>query len=340
MTTAGSAAYYDFQGLAALRRDAVARPTQAVGEVAAHFEALFMQMMLKSMRDATIEGGLFESNQLDTYQGMYDQQVSLHLSTQGGLGLSEILVEQLDGGAGSSAATERSQGVGELANLLPAAAATGMPLSQVRVSSASPQAVAGLTAQATAARQSSVPAREATGVRGEAAEVFAPGSPEAFIRGIWEHAVDAGGKLGVNPEVLVAQSALETGWGKKVIRTGSGSSLNLFGIKAGEEWQGEAATVRTLEFRDGVAALEKAAFRVYDSLAGSFDDYVDFISSNPRYRSALDQASDSAAFVHGLQEAGYATDPAYGAKIMRILDTDTYAAVFNDLKNSVGLPLR
>src|SRR6056297_951699 len=147
----------------------------------------------------------------------------------------------------------------ELANLLPATAAAGMPLSRVRVPSASPQAVAGLTAQATAARQSSVPARDATGVRGESAEGFAPGSPEEFIRRIWEHAVDAGGKLGVAPEVLVAQSALETGWGKKVIRNDSGSSLNLFGIKAGEDWQGKSATVRTLEFRDGVAALEKAA---------------------------------------------------------------------------------
>ncbi|MCB1843761.1 MAG: rod-binding protein, partial [Halioglobus sp.] len=115
MSTAGAAAYYDFQGLAALRSDALQRPSQAIGEVAAQFESLFVQMMLKSMRDATIKGGLFDSNQMDTYQSMYDQQVSLHLSTQGGLGLSEILVEQLEGRTGTSAAAERSDKVTELA---------------------------------------------------------------------------------------------------------------------------------------------------------------------------------------------------------------------------------
>ena len=218
-----------------------------------------------------------------------------------------------------------------------------MPLPQTlaRIPSRSPQPAATPTAQAAANPPGVVPARDATGVYGEPADDFAPRSPQDFIRDIWEHAVDAAGKLGVDPRVLVAQSALETGWGKKIIRTGSGSSsFNLFGIKAGEEWQGDAATVRTLEFRDGVAALEKAAFRVYDSLAGSFEDYVDFLSGNPRYRSALDNAPDSAAFLHGLQDAGYATDPAYAAKIMRIVNADTYSDVFSELKNSAAVSLR
>ncbi|MEZ5569414.1 MAG: flagellar assembly peptidoglycan hydrolase FlgJ [Halioglobus sp.] len=351
MSTAGAAAYYDFQGLAALRSDALQRPSQAIGEVAAQFESLFVQMMLKSMRDATIKGGLFDSNQMDTYQSMYDQQVSLHLSTQGGLGLSEILVEQLEGRAGTSAAAERSDKVTELARLLPGAreqAAPEMPLTPAQMparATAAPRAEAP-SAQYGATRQPPlvpefVPARAASAVRGERPGQFAPRSPEEFIRGIWEHAVGAANRLGVEPQVLVAQSALETGWGRKVIRSSSGdSSFNLFGIKAGNEWQGDAATVRTLEFRDGVAALEKAAFRVYDSLAGSFDDYVDFLSGNPRYQSALESAPDSRAFLRGLQDAGYATDPAYAEKILSIINTEAYDAIFSELKNSASLSLR
>lgn len=348
MSTAQAAAYYDFQGLAALRSDALQRPSQAIGEVAAQFESLFVQMMLKSMRDATIKGGLFDSNQMDTYQSMYDQQVSLHLSTQGGLGLSEILVEQLEGRAGTSAAAERSDNVTELARLLPGAreqAAPEMPLTpaQIPARAAAAALVEQSGSQPGESRQppAYVPARAATAVRGESTGTFAPQSPEEFIRGIWEHAVGAADRLGVEPQVLVAQSALETGWGRKVIRSASGdSSFNLFGIKAGSEWQGDATTVRTLEFRDGVAALEKAAFRVYDSLAGSFDDYVDFLSGNPRYQSALESAPDSRAFLRGLQDAGYATDPAYAEKILSIINTDAYDAVFSELKNSASLSLR
>jgi flagellar protein FlgJ len=340
MDSAGASAYFDFQGLAALRNDATQRPSQAVGEVAAHFESLFVQMMLKSMRDATVKGGLFDSNQMDTYQSMYDQQVSLHLSQQGGLGLSEILVEQLEGRA-NTATVERSGTASELARLLPGAgapAATEMPLMPARIA-----ALAGErpdTPRQSAPAPAFVPARNATGVRGEAG-AFAPQSPEAFIRGIWDHAVGAARQLGVEPQVLVAQSALETGWGKKVIRDAGGdSSYNLFGIKADAGWQGAAATVSTLEFRDGVAALEKSAFRMYESLAGSFNDYVDFLKGNPRYESALAKAPDSGAFLRGLQDAGYATDPAYASKILNIINTEAYDAIFSELKNSASLSLR
>jgi len=311
-------AYYDFQQLANLRTQAVAAPRQAAGDVAAHFESLFVQMMLKSMRDATVEGGLFDSQQLDLYRGMFDQQIALQLSQQGALGLSRILVEQLDAAGALGEAPPREEDVagnasGLLASARRAAVAPAMPFVPGRVAGAAP-----------------APASPAA----------APASPEAFIRHVWDDAVAAADALGVDPAVLVAQSALETGWGRQVIRADDGSSShNLFGIKAGDNWRGPAATVRTVEYRDGVAALERASFRVYDSFADSFDDYVDLLTGSPRYRAALDSAGDSGAFLRGLQAAGYATDPAYAQKILGILGDAGHGSVFAELKNSSAQPL-
>jgi flagellar protein FlgJ len=133
--------------------------------------------------------------------------------------------------------------------------------------------------------------------------------------------------------VLVAQSALETGWGRKVTTgAGGGSSFNLFNIKAGQSWSGEIAQVSTLEFDKGVAAMEKAAFRVYDSLADAFADYVDLLKSSPRYQKALEVAADSKQFLQELQRAGYATDPGYAEKILGILDQENYQSVLSTLK--------
>ena len=307
-------AYYDFQSLATLRTEAVQRPSAAVEEVAAQFESLFMQMMLKSMRDATISGGLFDSHQLDTYQGMFDQQVSLHLSRQGGLGLSDILVEQLEGTSAASSRAENNDALQRVAGLLPA---DGRSAVNAHAALASPPAAG------------NPPAIDARG-----SVDWQPATPEDFIRGVWDHAVSAAAKLGVQPRVLVAQSALETGWGRQVIQTRSGeSSLNLFGIKAGADWGGESANVRTLEFQNGVAAMQKASFRVYDSIAGSFEDYVDLLTSNPRYEAALANAPDNGEFLRGLQDAGYATDPAYADKILDILGRADYEPVFRELKN-------
>jgi len=312
--SASVGAYYDFQSLATLRTEAVQSPSGAVDEVAAQFESLFVQMMLKSMRDATISGGLFDSHQLDTYQGMFDQQVSLHLSRQGALGLADILVQQLEGQSGASRPGD-SETAERIASLIPA---DGRPVTGEH---------------SVPAPLSSTPADRPV-LDSRAGGNWQPATPEEFIRDVWEHAVSAAAKLGVEPRVLVAQSALETGWGKKVIQTrNGGSSLNLFGIKAGADWGGDSASVRTLEFQDGVAAMQKASFRVYDSIGGSFEDYVDFLTSNPRYEAALSNASDSDEFLRGLQNAGYATDPAYADKILDILGRDDYEPVFRELKN-------
>jgi flagellar protein FlgJ len=140
------------------------------------------------------------------------------------------------------------------------------------------------------------------------------------VREVWEHARSSAQALGVDPRVLVAQSALETGWGRQVIRDQQGrSSYNLFGIKADARWDGAAVSVSTLEYRDNIARPETARFRKYDSVAGSFNDYVDFLRRNPRYENALANSSNSEAYLSALQSAGYATDPAYADKVMAVL---------------------
>ena len=319
MTVAGAAIYHDFQGLSDLRTRAGNAPAEALGEVAAQFESLFVQMMLKAMREATIEGGLFQSNQMEVYQGMHDSQLALALSSQGGLGLAEVLVEDL---GGARSAGERS------AEMQPLPTQVLPPLHTLR-----PPSLTADPADAAVGATEPVGARPPARAAANDSVNWQPASPEDYIRGVWDHAVEAAGKLGVDPAVLVAQSALETGWGRKVVQASDGgSSYNLFGIKADSGWDGAAAAVRSLEFRDGVAALEKASFRVYDSLSNSFDDYVSFLQNNPRYQQALAKVADTRQFLTELQDAGYATDPHYADKIMGIVRQIDVGAVFGDLK--------
>jgi flagellar protein FlgJ len=144
--------------------------------------------------------------------------------------------------------------------------------------------------------------------------------PADFVRRLRPHAERAAAELGVPTEALLAQAALETGWGKAVMqRPEGGISHNLFGIKADRRWEGEQVKVSTLEYRDGLAMKTRAAFRAYDSYADSFADYAAFIAGNPRYREALQSAADPKAYFEKLQQAGYATDPNYARKVLDIL---------------------
>lgn len=260
--------YTDFQGLAALRGEARKESPEALRAVAKEFEAIFMQMMLKSMRAANLGEGIFDSEQGGFYQEMFDKQIAMDLAQRKGLGLADVLVRQLSRGGDARPS--------------PAAA------------------------------------------RAEAPSFASPGDFVARLRG---DARGAAERLGVATEVLLAQAALETGWGRHIMRTPEGgSSHNLFGIKAGPDWQGARVVATTVEYRDGVAAREQAVFRAYDSFADSFDDYADFLQAHPRYREALSQGDDPGAYLRALQEAGYATDPRYAEKIGAILQRDLLAA--------------
>ncbi len=148
------------------------------------------------------------------------------------------------------------------------------------------------------------------------------------MQSLLPHARRAAQALGVAPEVLIAQAALETGWGRAMIRHPNGeNSFNLFGIKANEEWQGSRVTVPTIEFVDGVMERRQSAFRAYPSASESFEDYVDLIRNSSRYQSARANASDPAAYVHGLQAAGYATDPDYAEKVLAVMESPALNAL-------------
>lgn len=273
-----AAVYTDFQGLDRLRLGAREQSPEVLREVAQQFEALFIQMMLKNMREANLGDELFGSDQTRHYEGMFDQQISLHLGRQGSLGLADLLVRQLGGGVTTPEASVPAT---------PAPVVTPAPV-------AAPDA------------------------RNAGFE-----SPEAFIAALRPHAEKAADALGIAPEVLLAQAALETGWGSRMMTRADGApAYNLFGIKADQRWSGESTRATTLEFEQGVAVRRQESFRAYGSYAESFADYVDFVRSAPRYQRALEHDGDARAYVEGLQQAGYATDPEYAAKILRIAGSE------------------
>ena len=283
--------YTDFSGLAALRARAREDKDAALDEVSRQFESLFLQMMLKSMRDASLGGGLMDSKQSEFYRDMYDKQIAVDMAQKQGIGLADVLKRQLGGGISA-----------QYSDLSPEEY-LGMPITARPVNGADAATVARRSVDTPAAFD---------------------GSPEAFVDALWPVAEQAAAKINLPPEALLAQAALETGWGRHVMQHGTGdSSHNLFGIKADSRWQGDKVMVSTLEYRDGVALNTRANFRAYESFEHSFSDYVDFVRRNPRYRQALAQTNDPKAYFSALQEAGYATDPAYAQKIQRILDSES-----------------
>jgi len=285
--------YTDFNGLEALKAKAREDRDEAVDEVSRQFESLFMQMMLKSMRKAGFGGGLLDSQQSGFYRDMYDQQLSMDLSRNQGMGLADVISRQL---GGSQAASTEGKDV---------AAYREQPV---------PRAIAAEPSQP-------ITATAAAKQAGAISDM--DGTPSGFIRALWPAAEKAASELGLPPQALIAQAALETGWGKHVMSRPDGSSShNLFGIKADRRWDGDKVGVSTLEYRDGVAMRTRADFRAYNSWEDSFQDYVSFVKGNPRYRDAIRSTDDVPRYFEQLQKAGYATDPSYAHKITRILDRE------------------
>ena len=293
--------YTDFQGFSDLRRMAREDSPEATDMAARQFEALFIQMMLKSMRDAMPVDSGMDGDQTRFYRDMFDQQIALEMSRGDGIGMRESLLRELaPGSAGASATATADLTMPARRITTPGRTTSASPA--ISPAAASPPSIESLAAQ----------------------QGWRPESPEAFIRELWPHAEAAGVALGLAPEILLAQSALETGWGRHVIQHGDGdSSHNLFGIKADARWDGPRVHVQTLEYVNGVPERQRAAFRSYDSPAASFADYVDFLQRNPRYREALGRVPDAEGYLRGLQDAGYATDPDYADKILDILNRGT-----------------
>lgn len=297
----------DFGQFAGLKAQAREQDPVALQKAAKQFESLMLQQMLKAMRAATPgEDALGGSEQGSFYRDMFDQQLAVQLSSGKGVGLADMLVRQL----------KMSQGLGEgttLDTTLPARSAQA----------------------AVQARQATETVQEANPPLAlksdEQLSEFRPKTPQEFIDAVLPHAEKAAKELGIPARVLVAQAALETGWGKHQIRHADGkASFNLFGIKADKSWDGDRVRTMTHEYEGGRMERQEAKFRSYGSIAESFEDYARFLKSNPRYEQALRHQGSAHQFVSGLQKAGYATDPAYAQKIMRIAYGPTVQTAMND----------
>lgn len=295
--------YTDFSGLARLKTEARQESPEVLKEVAKQFESLFLTMVLKSMRAAKLSEGVLDSDQSRFYRDMYDQQLALHLSGDPGIGLADLIVKQL--GRNKTDDAER-MALNDYLN------------SPVRRSPALSQSGERST------ESSSLPDRRDFDVKKRDDSPIK--SSEQFVQRLHRYAEQAGSELGVEPRVILAQAALETGWGKSIISNRDGSSShNLFNIKAGSSWSGRQANVTTLEFEQGVAKKQRAGFRSYDSFRESFDDYVQLLKNNPRYSQALEHAGEPERYMRELQKAGYATDPHYADKVMRIYHSEEVA---------------
>jgi flagellar protein FlgJ len=282
--------YQDVAGLDNLRKEAQSDEKESLHKVAKQFEGIFMKMLLKSMRDANKafeSDSPFNSQGTETYRNMHDDQMTIELSENGSLGLADLIVQQLS--PQTSGITPSSL---LRTNKIPMVSSQDNRVSKaVDIDSSSHE---------------------------QNINTFA--SPSDFIEKMMPYAQKAAQLLGTSPQTLIAQAALETGWGQKIVTSGNkSSSFNLFNIKADKRWDGEKVDVSTIEYREGVPLKENASFRAYESFEESFADFSDFIKTSPRYEKALDNAENSASFLQELQQAGYATDPNYAIKIMSVL---------------------
>ena len=318
--------YADFTALAKLKTSAQKDPEAALRKVAQEFESIFINMMLKNMRQSNeaIGSDLFTSNESKQYQEMLDSQMSQSLSKSGGMGIADALMRQLRGQSPASVAQSGSETA-----FLNQVATQDLARIQMLAKHASND----LISQAQAVSKTdgidlskiveTMQLDLSTKQTKQSAEQVTFKSPSEFVQALWPHAKAAADQLGVNPKAILAQAALETGWGKFPIAKQDGSaSYNLFGIKADARWQGERAVVTTLEYENGVAKKQVAPFRAYDSFEDSFNDYANFLTTSDRYKGALLAGDDVATFAANLQQGGYATDPKYGEKINGIAESE------------------
>lgn len=326
-----------------------------------------MLKAMRSANEVFGEGNFMNSSESKTYQDMHDQQLSVTLSNhQNGIGLADVLVRQMSKIKDASSRPNPFAQVDEpvpsvpskpLAKVDSARDDTSL-INQRRLSlpgKLTDRLLAGIVPSATTAegqplaqndwipaKAFAAPADTALGLNGTdaitgrriAQPPLAPGkaafgSKDEFIAAMLPMAEKAAEKIGVDPRYLVAQAALETGWGKSIIRQQDGtSSHNLFGIKTHNTWEGDSARVLTTEFKGGKAVKEAASFRAYDSFEHSFNDFVSFLQGNGRYEKALASTDKPEQFARELQKAGYATDPQYARKIAQIArQMQTYQTV-------------
>ncbi|MGI5309245.1 flagellar assembly peptidoglycan hydrolase FlgJ [Rheinheimera sp. WS51] len=317
--------YHDLTSLQNIRSQSKSDQPGALRQAAEQFEAIFVSMLLTSMRkagEAFEAEGMMNSQTTKFYRDMHDSQLATDLAKNGSLGLADLMVQQL------SPSVPKKSMVGQPMPL-PQAEAMALPTQRQAVTQIMPTGstmppAALIKAQSNlnldAAKEKAITQAQAK---------WQINSPEDFVKALLPAAKQTAKVLGLDPMALIAQAALETGWGQRMIKGANGQqSFNFFGIKANNGWQGKTAIVNTLEYRQGVAQKEQAAFRSYASPEQSLQDYSNFILNNPRYQQAVQATDDTEQYFTQLQAAGYATDPAYAKKIMAVYQSP----VFNQLR--------
>lgn len=308
-----AAAYTDLNSLQKIKSEG--NKDVALQKVAKQFESMFVSMLFKGMRQANAvfeKGNMGHSNAEKMYRDMHDQQLSLNISEGRGMGISDMVYRQLKG------STQRQSNVEEfkldeshkLTGLSPYAKSEGR-LEGTRV----PQ----LNEDEAKVFGRASPEAKDVDTSQTRHDLFEAKTPLEFASKLLPIAKKVASAAGLDPLMMVAQAALETGWGQHMVKDALGqSSNNVFNIKADKRWAGDSVSTQTLEYRDGIAQKESARFRRYDSVEEGVRDFVNFIHNNPRYAKALDNKDNPESFIQELQQAGYATDPAYASKVKSV----------------------
>lgn len=300
-----SGAAFDSRSLNNLKLAARQDRQAGLKGTAKQIEGLFLQMMLKSMRSATPKEGLFDNQQGEMFTSMLDQQLSQDMAGKSHLGLADAIEKSLGGASQPSAGRSKV-----LAPLDMTPAFFTRPLTQPfhALNVHKPAAV----------NEPKLPMR------------LEKGDSASFITHLSGPAKEVAQRSGIPHQLILAQAALESGWGRREIPTESGKpSHNLFGIKATGDWRGKTTEVTTTEYSGGVARKVKEAFRVYASYAEGLADYAHLLAKNPRYKNVTTASTPEMA-AHALQQGGYATDPHYAQKLIGIIkqvSTDVNKAV-------------
>ncbi|ACD18174.1 flagellar assembly peptidoglycan hydrolase FlgJ [Paraburkholderia phytofirmans] len=307
----------DVQGFAKLSAQAKASPQAGMKMAAQQFDAVFTQMMLKSMRDATPQDGPFDSHDSATFTSMMDQQLSQQMS-QKGIGVADAMLKQLmrnqgmqvGGGAGGAG------GLAGMANAL--GGGSGGDEGQTAALNALAKAYGNAQANGQLAMGKGYSANSALTppLKGDGS------SPkvDAFVDKLAQPAQAASAATGIPARFIIGQAALESGWGKSEIKKTDGStSHNVFGIKATKDWTGKTVSTVTTEYVNGKPQRVVEKFRAYDSYQEAMTDYASLLKGNPRYAQVINSAHDVNGFANGMQRAGYATDPHYAKKLMSIM---------------------
>ena len=293
----------DSRALDDLKLQAQKDPKAAIKKVASEFEAMFLNILMQSMRETSFSGEE-ESSALNTFRGMQDQQTVQQMSHAGGMGLGDMIARQIAKQSGIEwdepvKKTAAASSMQLLALQKPAIAKALQQLEQDGVQSTTAKPAAGRTNNTQNTNSGD------------------------FIQSMLNHAAPAARAIGVEPQLIVAHAALESGWGKRNIKNADGSnSHNLFGIKATGNWKGATTDVLTTEYVDGVAQKRVERFRSYPSYSHAFADYARLLSTNSRYQDALNKGADAVGFARALAKGGYATDPNYAAKLSQVAGSE------------------